>query len=74
MIYIDRTKVQPPDEWRKKAAKETERAKEFFATDELSQSRFEFKDQLWTQVKPGFPKSNVCPKPEAPFGACPKSA
>jgi uncharacterized protein (TIGR02646 family) len=51
MIHIDRSKIQPPDEWKRKAALETERVKEFFSPDELSQIRWEFKEYLWAEIK-----------------------
>jgi hypothetical protein len=69
MIYIDRSKVQPPDEWEKKAAMETERAKEFFSNEELSQTRFQFNPYLWEEIKPLLAElfDNKCAYCESPI-------
>jgi hypothetical protein len=37
--------------WKAKAAKETQRAIEAFSTYQLSQSRFEFRSEVWMDLK-----------------------
>lgn len=51
MIHVDRSAVQPPDEWRARAESETKRVIEYFSRKQ-SQSRFAFRARIWIEVKP----------------------